>query len=89
MAQLWTLDATNEEELCAALCEAQSITEWRRWGEIAKQTIIPPQNVKKFPNSKMNELPYSAAPPRPVAQIPGRSTEREMEMDMEKWVGDW
>ena len=86
MAQMWTLDASNEEEMHAALCQAKSITEWRQWGEIAKQTVIPPQNVKKFPRSKMNELPNTPAPPRPVAKLPGRSTEEVGKRDLKKWM---
>ena len=86
MVQLWTLDATNEEELCAALCQARSLTEWRQWEDIAKRTVIPPQNVRRFLKSKMNELPCSAAPPRPVAQLPGKSTEKEARKDLETWV---
>ena len=86
MAQMWTLDASNEEEMHAALCQAKSIAEWRQWGEIAKQTVIPPQNIKKFPRSEMNELPNTPARPKPVAKLPGRSTKEVGERDLKKWT---
>ena len=65
MAGIYTIDAKNVDEFFAALCGARSLEEWEHWGEIAKQTVVPPLDARckrKFPRSEMNNLPNTAAP---------------------------
>ena len=90
MAGIYTIDATNVDEFCAALCGARSLEEWKHWGEIAKQTVVPPLDARcerKFPRSEINNLPNTATPTRPAAQLPGKSSIKQAESDNEIWVG--